>query len=216
MSLFAGKFHICLCPEVSSHEEDAMRNHTRMNESWRRKATIAGMLPMLFVQGLIVIFWVPQTLEGRSETRLATRWEGLPYLLDGDSAVTIILTGGGAVRSDSVTFLDNSIHIHRITMATDSKRYPWGSEASIARGSVKEIHVERLVGRARKQGLILGIAGGSMLPVAFGIRGWGEWSGTAAAGRIAVLVAAPVGGGILGHWLGKRLDRQATIITIVD
>ena len=193
-----------------------MRNHTKKNEGWLTKTTAAGMLPMLLVQGLIALFLVPQTLEARSETRREMHWEGLPYLLDRDSTVTIVLTEGGAVRSDSVTLLDDSIQLHRIIMATDPKRYPWGSEASIARGSVKEIRVEKLVGIARKQGLMLGIGGGSLLPAAFGIRGWGEWSGAAAVGRIVALVVAPVGGGILGHWLGKRLDRQTTIITIAD
>ena len=193
-----------------------MRSYTNKNEGRPRNTTAMGMMPLLLVQVLIALFCVPNTLEARSETRRETHWEGLPYLVYGDSTVTIMLTEGGAVRSDSVTVLDDGIHLHRITMATDSKRYPWGSETSIARGSVKEIRVERLVGNARKQGLMLGIGGGSLLPAAFGVRGWGEWSGAAAVGRIIGFVAAPVGGGILGHWLGKRLDRHTTIITITD
>ena len=193
-----------------------MRNLTSKNRGWLRKTTAAGMIPLLLAQVLIALVWVPQTLEAKSEIRRELPWEGLSYLFHGDYTVTVMLTKGGAVRSDAVTVLDNSIHLHRITMATDSKRFPWGSETSIARGSVKEIRVEILVGNARRQGLILGIGSGLLLPVAFGVRGWGEWSGAKAVGVIVGMTAAPVGGGVVGYLLGKQLDRQSTIVTIVD
>ena len=41
---------------------------------------------------------------------------------------------------------------------------------------------------------MLGIGGGSLLPAAFGVRGWGEWSGAAAVGRIIGFVARTRGG----------------------
>ena len=194
-----------------------MRSLTSKKRGWLRKTTSVGMIPLLLTQVLIAFLCVPQPLEARPETRREVRWEGLPYLFHGDYTVTIMLTEGGAVRSEALSVLDNSLHLHRITMATDPKRFPWGSETSIVRGSVKEIRVEKMVGNARRLGLMLGVGGGSLLPVAFGFRGWGEWSGPEAAGMFLGLVAGPtVGGGILGHWLGKRLDRQTTVITIAD
>ena len=127
-----------------------------------------------------------------------------------------MLSEGGAVRSDAVSVLDNSIHLHRITMATDPKQFPGGSATSIARGSVKEIHVERTEGKSRGLGLLLGTGAGLSFPIAVGVQRWGELSRSAAAGRMVGMVAAPVGGGILGYFLGKQLDRQTTIVTIVD
>ncbi len=193
-----------------------MRSRTSKNRGWLRKTTAAGMIPLLLAQVLIALVWVPQTLEAKSEIRRELPWKGLPYLFYGDYTVTIMLTKGGAVRSDAVTVLDNSIHLHRITMATDSKRFPWGSETSIARGAVKEIRVEKMVGNARRGGLLLGIGGGLLLPTAFGVREWGEWSGAKAVGVIVGIAAVPVGGGIVGYLLGKQLDRETTIITIAD
>ena len=193
-----------------------MRILTNTNEGRFRKTTATGVIPCLLAQVLIVSFCVSQTLEAGKEIRYQLAWDALPQVLNGAKKVTIMLSEGGAVRSDSVSVLDNSIHLHRITLATDPERFPGGSETSIARGSVKELRVERIEGKSRGLGLLLGAGAGLSFPIAVGVRGWGELSRSAAVGRMVGMVAAPVGGGVLGYFLGKQMDRQTTIVTVVD
>ena len=193
-----------------------MSSLTRSNGGWLRKITAPRMIPCLLAQVLIVSFCIPQTLEAGKQIRRQLAWDALPRVLNGAKKVTIILSEGGAVRSDAVSVLDNSIQLHRITLATDPKRFPGGSETSIARGSVKELRVERIEGKSRGLGLLLGAGAGLAFPIAVGFRGWGELSRSAAVGRMVGMVAAPVGGGVLGYFLGKQLDRQTTIVTVVD
>ena len=126
-----------------------MRSRTSKNRGWLRKTTAAGMIPLLLAQVLIVLVCVPETLNAGTEIRLRLAREELPPVLNEEKNVTIRLTEGGAVRSDRVTILSDSIHLSHITKASNWKRYALGSETSIAIGSVKEIRVERMRGSLR-------------------------------------------------------------------
>ena len=121
-----------------------MRRLTITNGGWLRKTTTAGMIPLLLAQVLIALVYVPETLKAGAEIRREMTMEELRSFLDGEKKVTIMLTAGGAIRSDRLTVLSDNIHLGHITKDTNWKRYPWGSETSIPRGSVKEIRVERM------------------------------------------------------------------------
>ena len=188
-----------------------MRSLTRSNGGWLRKTTATTrMIPCLLAQVLIVSFCIPQTLEAGKEIRREMTWEQLPAFLESEKKVTVVLTEGGAVRSEGVTVLSDSIHLDHIVMATNSKRYPWGSEASIARDSVREIRLEKMRGSLRRVGAVgFGAAGFFFGPGLVGARKWG--------GRVlAGWAVGSVGGAALGYWLGMRKDRETTIITLID
>ena len=157
----------------------------------------------------IALLCVPQTLNAGTENRRDMAWKELT-LLKGEPNVTIPLYEGGAVRGDVVTVQEAGIHLHRITMATDRERYPWDSYAFIARSSVKEIRMVTLRGSLRWAGALgFGLGGFVIGPGALGARRWG--------GRVlAGWAVGSVGGAALGYWLGKRKDRETTIITITD
>ena len=112
--------------------------------------------------------------------------------------------------------LADTIHLHRVTMATDWKHTVFDSEASIPKDSIKQIRVERMQGAARIAGAVLGGVGGFFLvPLALVGPTIGESS------RVAYLlygglVGGAVGGGLLGYQVGKSRDRETTIITIAD
>ena len=195
-----------------------MKSFPSMNGDVLRKTTAVGMTPLLLAQVLIALVCVPETLNAGPEIRREMTWEQLPAFLEGEKKVTVVLTAEGAVRSDRVTVLSDSIHLGRVTKATNWKRHPWGSETSIARDSVREIRLENTRGHARVGGGILGAAGG--LALWFGIYakigGLGEGGSTSATLSVPTIIGAPLGGAVLGHWLGQRTDRETTIITIVD
>ena len=129
-----------------------MRRLTITNGGWLRKTTTAGMIPLLLAQVSIGLACIPETLNAGTEIRREMTWEQLPAFLEGEKKITVILSGGGAVRSDRVTVLFDSIHLGRVTKATNWKRYPWGSETSIPRDSLREIHLENTRGRSRVGG----------------------------------------------------------------
>ena len=191
-----------------------MESLTRKSNRRPRKTTAAGMIPLLLAQVLIALFCVPETLNAGTEIRREMTMEELREFLSGEEQFTILLSEGGAVRGDRITIPADSVHLGRITRATDEKRYPRGSETSIARDSVKEIRVEKMRGSLRWSGAF-----------GFGIPGCliGYVIGAAEPRRIKsetirtiVAFGLPVGGASLGYWLGKRKDRETIIITIVD
>lgn len=194
-----------------------MDSITAKSSRWLRKTTAAGMTPLLLAQFSIALVCVPETLNADTEIRREMTWEELPAFLEGENKVTVVLSEGGAVRSDWVTVLSDSIHLGRVTKTTNWKRYPWGSETSIARDSVREIRLENMRGHARVGGGILGAAGG--LALWFGIYasvGLGEGGSTSAKLFVPTLLGAPLGGAVFGYSLGQRSDRENTIITIID
>jgi len=130
-----------------------MKNLKSTTGRWLRKITAGGLAPLLLTQVFIALFSVPETLNAGTEIRREMTWEQLPAFLDGEKKVTVVLAEGGAVRSDRVRILPDSIHLGRITKATNWKRHPWGSETSIARDSVREIRLENMRGDARVGGL---------------------------------------------------------------
>lgn len=191
------------------------------NSNYLRKTTAAGLAPLLLAQILIALFCVPETLQGGTEIRREVAWEELYELLSGEKKVTVLLSEGGAVRSEGATALSDSIHLSHIVMATNSKRYAWGSEASIANDSVKGIRLENMRGFDRIAGPILGGAGAfGLARLMFILKSKGAYAvrdeGRAATIYWSTLVCAPVAGAVLGHWLGQRSDRETTIITIID
>ena len=147
-----------------------MRSFKGAYGRWQRKTTAVGVIPLLVAQVSIGLFCVPQTLKAGTEIRHEMTWEQLPAFLEGEKKVTVVLAEGGAVRSDRVTILSDSIHLGRITKATNWKRHPWGSETSIARDSVREIRLENMRGHARLGGAVLAATGafGTTLLVAHG------------------------------------------------
>ena len=135
----------------------------------------------------------------------------------GEKKVTVVLSAGGAVRSDRVTVLSDSIHLGRVTKGTNWKRHPWGSETAIARDSVREIRLENTRGHARVGGGILGATGAPALWFgSYATVELREGGSTSASLFLPTLIGAPLGGAVLGHWLGQRADRETTMITITD
>ena len=194
-----------------------MDSYGGKSSRWLRKSTAAGMFPLLLAQVSIALVCVPETLNADTEIRREMTWEALPAFLEGENKVTVVLSEGGAVRSDRVTVLSDSIHLGRVTKATYWKQCPWGSETSIARDSVREIRLENMRGHARVGGGILGATGA--LGLWFGIYasvGIGEGGSTSANLFVPTLIGAPLGGAVLGYSLGQRADRETTIITIID
>ena len=191
-----------------------MRIFTIKNGRWLRKATTAGLVPLLLSQVLIVLFCVPETLNADTQIRREMTMEELRGFLRGEEQLTILLSEGGAVRGNEITIFADSIHLGHITRATDGKRHPKGSETAIAIGSVKEIRVERMRGSLRWSGALgFGIAGGLL----------GYCMSASDPRRIkdpaidtVVFLGSPVGGAVLGYWLGKRKDHETMIITIVN
>ena len=191
------------------------------NSNYLRKTMAAGLAPLLLAQILIALFCAPETLQAGTEIRREVAWEELHELLSGEKKVTVLISEGGAVRSDRVTVLSDSIHLGYITKATDWKRYPWGSETSIAKDSVKEIRLENMRGSDRIAGPILGGAGAlGLARLMLLLKFKGTYAvrdeGRAATIYWSTLVCAPAAGAVLGHWLGQRSDRETTIITIID
>ena len=181
-----------------------------------RKTTAVALLPCLMAQILIAGFYVPQTLRAGSEHFRKMTWEELPGFLNGEKKVTISLAEGGAVRGDILAVLPENIHLHRVSMATDWKHAAFDSDTFIPRDSVKEIRVERMRSGARIAGAVLGGVGGFFLvPLALVGPTIGE-SASEAYLLYGGLVGGAVGGGIIGYQLGKRRDRETTIITITD
>ena len=197
-----------------------MESLTNKSSRWLRKTTAAGMIPLLLAQVSIALFCVPQSLTAGTEIRREMTMEELREFLSGEEQFTVLLSEGGAVRGNGITILADSIHLDRITRATDGRRHPRGSETSIARDSVKEIRVEKMRGSLRHSGAVgHGILGGCFFPTALGVRGWWfDWEETwrRPTRTWAGLVIGTVGDASLGYWLGKRKDRETTIITIVD
>ncbi len=190
-----------------------MESLTNKSSRWLRKTTAAGMIPLLLAQVSIALFCVPQSLTAGTEIRREMTMEELREFLSGEEQFTVLLSKGGAVRGNEVTILADSIHLGRVR-ATDGHRHPNGSETSIATSSIKEIRVEQIRGSLRWSGA-----------VAFGFVGFLFGYGlNIAEGRLlknpalggTILVSSTVGGTSLGYWLGKRKDRETTIITIVD
>ena len=100
-------------------------------------------------------------------------------------------------------------------MATDRTRFPGGGDAIVPKASVKEIRVERIEGKSRGLGLLLE----PDLGCHFRLPSVSEDGGIEplrSCGSDGWHVCAPVGGGVLGYFLGKQLDRQTTIVTVVD
>ena len=191
-----------------------MEHLTRKSSKWLRKTTAAGMIPLLLPQVSIALFCVPQTLTAGTEKHHKVVWEALPVLLNGEEKVTIRVSGG-AVRGDVVSVQKNGIHLQRITMATDRKRYPGGSEALIPRDAVKEIRFETLRGSMRMVGTLVGGIGGLFFGPALAAAFTEPRDGVGLA-VLAGLVVGPWGFGSLGYKLGKEADRETIILTIAD
>lgn len=194
-----------------------MRSLTSTNRGWLRKSTAAGMIPLLLAQVLIALFWGPQTLEARSENLRKMTWTQLSSFLDGEKRVTVVLEEGGAVRGEVIGVPDSGIHLGRVSMTTDGWRFPTDSDALVPRSSVQKIRLEKRRGLNRVAGSILG-GGGAMLL---------SWLALAPAKLdldstrdsnlfLTTSIDAAVGGAVLGYRMGKREDRETTIITIVD
>ena len=178
------------------------------------------MIPLLLAQVLLALFCVPETLNAGTEMRREMTMEELRDFLTGEEQFTIVLSEGGAIRGNGITILADGIHLGHVTRATDGKRHPSGSETVISIGSVKEVRVEKMRGSLRWSGAFgFGILGGCLFPQALGVRGlWLNWEETwRRPNRMwAGVVIGTVGGASLGYWLGKRKDRETTIITILD
>ena len=196
-----------------------MKNPTSTNGGWPRKTTAAGMFPLLLAQVLIALFCVPEMRQAGSEIRREMTMEELREFLSGEEQFTVLLSEGGAVRSNRVAILADRIRLHRITRDTDGKRHAIGSETAIAIGSVDEIRVEKMRSSLRHSGAVgLVILGDCFFPTALGVRGWRfDWEETWRRPTRAWtgLVIGTVGGASLGNWFGSRKDRETTIITIV-
>lgn len=187
-----------------------MDSLTRKNRSWLRKTTAAEMIPLLLAQVLIALFCVPQNLNAGKSNYQKVSWESLPLFLNGEKQVTIRVSGG-AVRGDVVSVQDNGVHLQRITLATDRKRYPAGSEALVPRDAVREIRFDTLHGNLRQMGILAGAIGGLLLGgTAFASEAADDGHGVS--GGIVLSAAF----GWLGYRLGKEADRETTVITIAD
>ena len=193
-----------------------MRRIANKIERRSRKTTAAALIPCLMAYVLIAGLCVPQTLRAGTDHFRKMTWEELPEFLNGKKKITISLIEGGAVRGDVLAVLADTIHLHRVTMATDWKHTVSDFEASIPRDSIKRIRVERMQGAARIAGAVLGGVGGFFLvPLALVGGTIGESSSEAYL-LYGGLVGGAVGGGIVGYQVGKGRDRETTIITIAD
>lgn len=190
-----------------------MTSLTQGNAGWIRKTTATGLVPLLLAQVSIALLCIPQTLKAGPEIRRELACKEL-NILKGEPNVTITLYEGGAVRGEVVAVQEHGIHLHRIIMATDRERYPRDSYASIARNDVKEIRVEMLRGSLRRSGA-----------VGFGLLGCWMGAGFALgdppairnpAAGLTVWLGSIVGRAFLGYKLGKRKDRETTIIAVVN
>ena len=175
-----------------------------------RKATAAGLIPLLLAQVLIALFCVPQNLNAGKSNYQKVAWESLPLFLNGEEQVTIRFSGG-AVRGDVVSVQDKGIHLQRITLATDRQRYPVGSEALVPKASVREIRFDTLEGSLRQVGILAGGIGGFFLAAAIFASDAAD-DGHGVPGAIALSAAF----GWLGYRLGRETDRETTIIIITD
>lgn len=185
-----------------------MTTLTLRNGRWSRKTRVPGLAALVLARASIVLMCLTQTLKAGPEIRREVAWRELPAVLHGEK-VTVTLAEGGAVRGGVVVAQENNLYLPNVTMATDRRRFRRGFDASIPRESVKEIRVEKVLDDAAIGGAVVGTI------AAFGLTGltllstrWDpglEWT---------ILLVSPVGGGFLGHRLGKSLGRKTTIFTV--
>lgn len=187
-----------------------------INGNYLRKTTVGGLWPLLLAQILIALFCVPETLQGGTEIRREVPWEELHELLSGEEKVTVLLSPGGAVRSNRVTVLhrQHSSGLHHKVHGLEA--IPLGIRNLYRQRLRQGIRLENMRGYARVGGAIQGAAGafGLTLLVAHG----SNWYLDGRHGDLlaATAVGAPIAGAVLGYWLGQRSDRETTIIKIVD
>lgn len=173
-----------------------------------KKTRVPALAALVLARVPIVLMCLTQTLKAGTENHRELAWRELPAVLHGEK-VTVTLAAGGAVRGGVVVVQENNLYFPNVTMATDRKSYRPGFDASIPRNWVKEIRVEKVLDDAAIRGAVVGAI------AAFGLTGltllsarWDpslEWT---------TLLVSPVGGGFLGHRLGRSLGRKTTIITI--
>ena len=181
---------------------------TLRNGRWIRKTRVPGLAALILARVSIVPMCLAQTLKAGAEVHRELAWRELPAVLHGEK-VTVTLAEGGAVRGGVVVVQENNLYLPNVTMATDRTRYRGGFDASIPRESAKEIRVEKVLNDAAIRGAVVGAI------AAFGLTGVTLFSFRWEPGlEWTTLLVFPVGGGILGHLLGKSLSRKTTVFTV--
>ena len=186
-----------------------MTSLTVRNGRWIGKTRVPGLAPMVLVRVSIVLMCLTQSLKAGSEIRRELAWRDLPAVLARREGHRHAIGGGSRPWWRMVVVQENAPTCPRSPWPRTEHAIPCGFEASIPRESVKEFRVEKVLEDAAIGGAVVGAI------AAFGLTGltllgarWDprlEWT---------TLLVSPVGGGFLGHQLGKRLGRKTTIITV--
>jgi outer membrane lipoprotein SlyB len=139
---------------------------------------------------------------------LELKWGELSPIIGGQR-VQLVLPGGTTIKGEAIAVREEAL-VMDVKGTSNAKAYPKGS-ATIPRASVTLIQVERRRGAwGRKLGTVVGVLCGVVL----GGYVAAVTADSAGAG-IATFLGIASAGTVGGYYVGKRLDKQVTLIKIV-
>lgn len=144
------------------------------------------------------------------QQHLDLRWNELTGHVQ-DRTVEIVLPDAATIRGSVTGVTADSMDIN-IRKTSDGRAHPKG-RASITRSSVKTLSLGETKGKWRALGTAIGAGAGGAAGAIIAIRANNEGNSKLAATSVAATVGA---GTALGYFLGRSMDRQTTIIRIVD
>ena len=161
--------------------------------------------------GLICLMLAPvvsvQAQGMPSAKPLELKWDELVPMIRGQH-IEMTLADGTTVKGEAVAVRDATV-VMDVASSSNPQTYPKGS-ATIPRGAIVLIQIERSRGSATTLGTVIGVLSGVMIG--------GYVSGTVANGPgtgIPLLLGLASGITVAGHQAGKQMARQVTVIRIV-
>ena len=166
------------------------------------------MIPSFRAIGLVLLLCACHVLVLAESRPLELKWGELSPIIGGQR-VQLVLPEGTAIKGEAIAVREEAL-VMDVKGTSNAKAYPKGS-ATIPRGSVTLIQVERRRGSwGRKLGTVVGVLSGVVL----GGYVAAVTADSAGAG-IATFLGIASAGTVGGYYVGKRLDKQVTLIKIV-
>ena len=157
---------------------------------------------------LVLLMCAGQALVLAESRPLELKWGELSPIIGGQR-VQLVLPEGTAIKGEAIAVREEAL-VMDVQGTSNAKAYPKGS-ATIPRASVTLIQVERRRGSwGRKLGTVVGVLSGVVL----GGYAAAVTADSASAG-IATFLGIASAGTVGGYYVGKRLDKQVTLIKIV-
>lgn len=167
------------------------------------------MLPRQAAAGVVAFVLLNQAMLAANPKELSLRWNDLAPAVAG-MRVSLALPDGVRIEGRVAAVEPEALRI-RITKTSDPKAQPKG-ETSIPRTAVSMVQVERYGVRWRIACTAIGPIFVSAAAAGYASRAGP--SGSALSALVGFSAAAVAGTAMAGYYLGKRADRQVTIIRI--